>query len=233
MYAIERCMRLAIFVAGCVACGGGSILEPVNVVAPIPQGIAEVGELFVCPDLDLNDQLTTDGRRVTNFQPCYTVGPPPVTDRRDEIASTVVEQSRYREYDFERTLPLDAQAACSGVPLIEGERSPLVDRRSIDKVEPVHEGEQLVGVRVVFKPVRGLTAESLRRDIECQRARWESLGETTTWRPDDPTLLSGVHWTVLDREGHVELFVTAPTPEQATVALTRARNTHAEQTARR
>jgi hypothetical protein len=226
-------MRFAIFVAGCVACGGGGILEPVNVVAPVPQGIAEVGELFVCPDLDLNDQLTTGGRRVTNFQPCYTVGPPPATDRREQIVSSYEEQSRHREYEVDRTLALDEQAACSGVPLIEGERSPLVDRRSIDKVEPVQEDGQLVGVRVVFKPVRGLTAEALRRDIACQRARWESLGETATWRPDDPTLVSGVHWTVLDRAGHVELFVTAPTPEQASVALSRARNTHAEQTARR
>jgi hypothetical protein len=226
-------MRFAIFVAGCVACGGGSITEPVNVVAPIPEGIAEVGELFVCPDLDLNDQLTTGGLRVTNYQPCYTVGPPPVTDRREQVINSYEQQVEHRDYEFDRTLALDEHAACAGVPLIEGERAPLVDRRTIDKVEPVNEHGELVGVRVVFKPVRGLTAEALRRDIECQRARWESLGEASTWRPDDPTLLPDAHWTVFDRAGHVELIVTAPTPDQASVALMRARNTHAEQAASR
>lgn len=226
-------MRFAIFVAGCVACGGGSVLEPVNIVAPIPEGIAEVGELFVCPDLDLNDQLTSGDRRVTNFQPCYTVGPPPATERREQIVASYEEQSRHRDYADGRTLSLDEHAACAGVPLIEGERAPLVDRRSIDKVEPLEESGRLMGVRVVFEPARGLTAESLRRDIECQRARWESLGESSTWRPDDPTLVSGAEWTVLDRAGHVELLVVASTPEQAAVALRRARNTHAEQTARR
>lgn len=226
-------MRLAIFVAGCVACGGGSMLEPVNVVAPIPEGVVEIGDVFVCPDTVLNDQLTTGGRRVTTWQPCYDLGEPPARIRRDRVIATYEEQRQGREYDFARTLPLDEQAACAGVPLRERDRSPFWNRQAIDKVEPVSEDGELVGVRVVFERRPGLTAESMRRHIECQRARWQSLGEASTWHPDDPTLVEDAHASVLERDGHVEVIVTTPSPEHAELALARARDQRPERAASR
>jgi len=39
-------------------------------------------------------------------------------------------------------------------------------------VIPHREAGQLRGVRIVFNPIGGMTADWLRRDIECQRARW-------------------------------------------------------------
>ncbi len=225
-------MRFALLVTGCVACGGGGITEPVNVVAPIPEGAVEVGEVLVCGDPVLNDQLTTGGQRVTTWQPCFDVGDEAAVDQRQQVIASYDRQLENRENEVDRALPLDTLAACAGVPLAEQGHSPFAHRASIDRVEPVHENGELVGVRVVFQPVRGLTADWLRRDIACQQARWDALGNVATWRPDDPTLVEGATTTVLDRAGHVEVIITVPSPEQAHVALVRARESRAQQAAR-
>ena len=90
-------MRCAILVAGCVACGGGGITEPVNVVGPIPEGAVEVGEVLVCGDPVLNDQLTTGGQRVTTWQPCFDVGDEAAVDQRQQVIASYDRQLENRE----------------------------------------------------------------------------------------------------------------------------------------
>ena len=97
---------------------------------------------------------------------------------------------------------------------------------------------QLVGVRVVFREGQDLDASAMQREIDCHRSRWNSIGNTANWFPNDPTLVEGADVNVVERAGRVEVVVTAPTPDVAETALMRAQGRvneqqRAEQTARR
>jgi len=192
---------------------------------------APVPERFDCGDPDLNDQLTTGGLRVTTWQPCF--------DQSDETAERHREAAMH-EHDLARkdraaaSRLADAERlSCEGVPARELARSPFSHAKSIDRVEPMYDGTQLAGVRIIFKPVRGLNAAWLQRDIACQRARWAVFGKDPTWLPGDPSLVDGVAVDVFDRDGHVEVTVTTKQPDQAAVALARARGELGKDTAKR
>ena len=116
-----------------------------------------------------------------------------------------------------------ATAACENVAPEDRERSPFAQGRQISQVVPIHgAGGEPEGVRVVFKPGRGLTAGEMRDHIACQRARWQAVEQDPRLAPHDPTLVDGAHVTVSDRDGHVEVTVRTDTPEQAELAAARA-----------
>jgi len=77
--------------------------------------------------------------------------------------------------------------------------------------------------------VPGVTAHWVRRDIDCQRARWALHGKPSDVA--DPTLVPGAQIQVVDRHGHVEVLVQTDTIDAGELALARARGQHAEQTA--
>ena len=192
---------------------------------------APVPERFDCGDPNLNDQLTSGGLRVTTWQPCFDLSDE-AAERHREVA---MHERKLAQKDREAAARLaeTERTACEGVPSRELGHSAFAHGKSIDHVEPMYEGSQLAGVRIVFKPVRGLTAAWVRGDIDCQRARWAVSGKDPTWMPSDPSLVDGVSIEVSDREGHVEVVVTTARPEQAAIALARARGELGNNTAKR
>ncbi|HEU4734018.1 MAG TPA: hypothetical protein VFT22_39270, partial [Kofleriaceae bacterium] len=122
-------------------------------------------------------------------------------------------------------------AACRGLSPRELEHSPFAHRKEIAAVIPHRVTGTLRGVRVVWKPVPGLTAPWMRQAIACHRARFERLGEPTVYMPDDPTLVAHADVTVEQRGDHLEVLIETPDDTAGRVALERARDLVRPQTA--
>jgi hypothetical protein len=123
-------------------------------------------------------------------------------------------------------------AACAGVPADRRGVSPFARREQIEQVVPITDEGQLIGARTVFRKGIGITADGMRKQIACEKARYSAAGPIAD-KPADPTLVEGAKVEVLDRGGRVEVSVTTPTPDQAQVVLARANGEKLTQTARR
>ena len=176
---------------------------------------------YSCGDTVLNDQLTTGGNRVTTWTPCFDLAEENAVEHRE------VAQRERKLADRDRataTALVRAEvAACGGIPAAEREHSVFAHRTAISRVIPHRESGLIRGVWIEFKRVPGLTADWIRRDISCQRARWAELGPRPTLAsPDDPTLVPGASVQVFDRGDHVDVLVTTQTSADAQLAVARA-----------
>jgi hypothetical protein len=170
---------------------------------------------YACGDTVLADQTTSGGERLDLAMPCFDV-----TDE------TAIHQ---RVGADPAPLPHDGQLAanlaetelhsCHGIPEHEREHSPFAHRRSIAEVAPRRDG-----VAITFKPVAGLTAAWLERDIQCHQARFTALGQPAGYLPDDPTLVIGAHVTVTEIDHRLVVVVETPDADAAQLALQRARD---------
>jgi hypothetical protein len=219
---------------GLVACGGAPISDPTDVVT-IADRASLSDQQSDCGDPVLQDQVTTGGQRVATWQPCFDASDERAAEERIVIRTDLATGGDDSVAAPNERLAEVERVACIGVPVKERQHSPFSHRRSIDKVEPMRENGQLVGVRVVFKPVRGLTADWMRRDIDCHRARLAAAdGDLVVMgMDDDPTLLEQADIQVEERNGRVEVRITTLTPDQAEIALARARGEHGMQRADR
>ena len=215
-------MHLRVVLIAAFACGGEQV-EVTTVASNSGRGTTEAA----CGDPVLADQVTSGGQRVITWQPCF--------DAADESAIAETEERVEVEGVAPRTALAQAAlpAACDAVPLRERTHSPLAHKRAIDRIEPIYDEGQLAGVRVVFKRVRGLNAEWVRRGIACQRARWAVVANEPGFSPSDPTLVEGADANVIERDGRVEVIITAETPDRADIVLARARGELSLRNARR
>jgi hypothetical protein len=91
--------------------------------------------------------------------------------------------------------------ACAGIADDDRDISPFEQRDDIASIEPVTEQRWAgvgrmqravtAGVRVMFQPVPGLTAEKLQRQVECHLARAAVLGHDLPEMPDCPLVPKG------------------------------------------
>ncbi len=176
---------------------------------------------FSCGDPVLNDQLTTGGTKVTTWQPCFDVAEERAMDLR--YAAEHERQAARQHRRAAAALVRGELAACRGIPERERDHSVFAHRSAIADVIPHREAGQVLGVWIVFKPVVGFTADWLRRDIACQRARWAVLGSPSNMAAADPTLVPGSTAQVFDRKNHLEVLVTTDSTDAGEMALARAR----------
>jgi hypothetical protein len=186
---------------------------------------------YNCGDTALTNELTSGGERLVQSVPCW------------DVAEETAEHQRYLALREERrarterriaaSLVENELAACRGLSERELEHSPFAHRKEIAAVIAHRETGTLRGVRVVFKPVPGLTAAWMRQAIACHRARFERLGEPAGYLPDDPTLVAHATATVDDREGHLVVLIEADDSTAAQVAFDRAHDLLRPQTANR
>jgi hypothetical protein len=179
----------------------------------------------------MSDQLTSGGERLVPVVPCW--------DPAEEIAERHRVAAR-REVQLARderraaTKLVEAEiAACRGISPEEVEHSPFAHKKAIADVVPHSEGGVIRGVRIVWKPVLGLSAAWMRQAIACHRARFERLGEPATYLSDDPTLVPGVTATVTDHGGRLEVLIESRDDVSAHVALARAKDLVSPRTAGR
>jgi hypothetical protein len=177
---------------------------------------------YNCGDTVLADQTTVGGERLELATPCF-----------DATEETAVHEHWAAEHERNEA-KRDRQAAanlvetelhsCQGIPERERQHSPFAHKSSIASVEAYREGGKLRGVRISFKPVRGLTAEWLERDIQCQQARYATLGQPADYLPRDPTLVPNAHVGVSDVDHHIEVLVIAPDGDSGQLAFQRAQD---------
>ena len=168
-----------------------------------------------------NDQLTSGGERlVPQVIPCWD--PAEEIAERHRVAAARERQRARAERRVAADLVETELAACRGISPDEVEHSPFAHKKAIAEVIPHREAGVVRGVRIVFKPVLGLTANWMQRAIACHRARFERLGEAPTYLSDDPTLVRGATTTVTDHNGRLEVLVVTRDDVAAAVALDRA-----------
>lgn len=174
---------------------------------------------YNCGDTVLMDQIETGGRKLTLWQPCFDAAEESMMHHR-YLASREREAARADRAGAHQLLQAEV-AACESIPPREREHSVFAHRDEISEIVPHYEGAQLHGVWVIFKPVPGMTADWVRRDIACQQARWALQGRSPDFAPNDPTLVPDAQVQVADRAGHVEVLVTTPVTSDAEIALAR------------
>jgi len=188
----------------------------------VPDSARASGRGYQCGDTVMSDQATSGGERLVQATPCW--------DTDEELAAhhqylaTREQRAARKERRVAAGLVEAELAACKGLPAQELEHSPFAHRREIAEVIPHRDAGVLRGVRVVFKPVPGLTATWMRQAVACHRARFERLGEPATYLPDDPTLVARAVTTVELRAGHIEVVVDVADDVLAAVALDRAQD---------
>jgi hypothetical protein len=205
--------------------------------ARLPDTAKTGADRYNCGDRALSDQATSGGERLLPTVPCWDVAEENAEHQRFLAAR---EQEIARTERRTATGMVEAEiAACRGMSERELEHSPFAHRKEIAAVIPQgpqgphRETGALRGVRIVFKPVPGLTAAWMRQAIACHRTRFERLGEPTTYLPEDPTLVAGSNATVDVRNGHLEVVVEAADAGSARIALERAQNLFRPRTAGR
>ena len=180
------------------------------------------GADYQCGDRDMSDQLTSGGERLLPTVPCWD----PVEENAERRrAAADREDRRAREERHAATSLVEAElAACRGISPDEIEHSPFAHHKAIAEVIPHTSGGKMRGVRIVFRPVVGLTPAWMEKAIACHRARFARLGEPATDLADDPTLVPGATTTVATRAGHVEVLIETTNDAAGQVALGRAQD---------
>jgi hypothetical protein len=104
--------------------------------------------------------------------------------------------------------------------------SPFHHVDDIAHVEPMDEigltGWKLVGARVIFHALPGLTVEWLQRIVDCHLARVAVLGETAAPR-DCPLSVAGIRAQVRTIEGGFAVEIRAVDTPAAALVLSRSR----------
>jgi hypothetical protein len=177
---------------------------------------------YSCGDTVMSDQLTSGGQRIVDSVPCWDI-----SEERVEHARYLAEREQ-RRADAERraaTRLVEVEdTACRGMSPRELEHSPFAHRKEIAAVIPHRDAGKLRGVRILWKPVPGLTSAWMRQSIACHRARFERLGEPAIYFPEDPTLVAGAIVTVEQHAGHLEVVIETGDDLAGQVALDRAQD---------
>lgn len=175
---------------------------------------------YNCGDTVLMDQIQSGGRPLTQWTPCFDAAEESMMHHQF-LAAREREAARADRAGAQQLLKAEI-SACEGISPEEREHSVFAHRDAISEIVPHYEGAQLHGVWVIFKPVPGMTADWVRQDIACHRARWALQGEPADLTPNDPTLVPNAQVQVADRAGHVEVLISTPVTSDAEIALARA-----------
>lgn len=197
----------------------------------VPDSALVSGSGYQCGDVVMSDQSTSGGERLVQSTPCW--------DTNEELAShnKALAEREERAARKERRAAVSMaeaeDAACRGLSASDLEHSPFAHKRAIAEVIPHADGGRVHGVRVIFKPVPGLSAAWMRQAIACHRARFDRLGQPAAYMPDDPTLVATAKTEVVMNRGHIEVVVEVRDEVQAAVSKERAEDLVRERTASR
>jgi hypothetical protein len=164
---------------------------------------AAAGDL-ACGDRVLSDQSTSGGAPITYVVPCWSHA-----DERD-VHLRQAERLRRDARAHRRVAAalIEAErAACAPIPPAERDHTPSWHREDVIAVEPVREDGPVMGARIVFRKVVGLSEGWLRDAYACQQARAAVEGYDPTLASYCPGMLEGVAIDVAERaDGFVVTF---------------------------
>lgn len=152
---------------------------------------------------------------------CWSDAGNPTASHRDEADRRHQEAERHRAAS--RALR-DAEAtACADTAPADREWSPFEHADEILEIEPLRDGSRLVGATALFRPVPGLTPETLSRVASCHAARNAVLGHARPEMARCPLAVPGVRTRAIATPRGVALEIRADDPAAADEILARAR----------
>lgn len=166
------------------------------------------------------DQSTSGGERVSTWVPCWSVERDAAIDHKAKAAE--LRRQAAKDRAVARNLVEVEREFCRGLPADELTHTPFYHREDIAVVQPYREGGTLMGARIRFKPVEGLTDDWMRQAIQCHRARAATLGHDPKYMDYDPTLVGDLDVAVTESRGTVEVLVRSRDDVNAAVVLSRA-----------
>jgi hypothetical protein len=121
-----------------------------------------------------------------------------------------------------QTLQRAEEQSCGGVARADRDISPFAHTEDIESVEILDSPSAPKGAKIVFRPVRGLTAEVLNRQVQCHLARNTSLGFHVEEMAYCPLAVKGVKATVENQAGNVAVVLESNDPASAAELVKRA-----------
>lgn len=167
----------------------------------------------------VNDATSTGGEPLV--RPRWTWSLAPTLQSRGEADRLRKQAAEHRR--MAGTLAGAEQRACQGLHPDDIDHGPFFHRRDIAQVVPIEQKGAIVGARIEFRPVPDLTADWMRRTVECTRTRLETLGFPADYMADSPLAVPGAMATVQQHGDQVVVIVTGRDTRAATEVARRAR----------
>ena len=156
---------------------------------------------------------SSGGEEMRVMRPCWTHETNPTALHLREADINRREADKHRG---EAAALLGAEKrSCAGLGAAEIDHSPFYHREDIVRVEPLLEGRQIRGARVLFRAVPGLSARWLERASRCHLARAAVMGYSDTFMPYCPLALREVEVAIEDTDEGLWIVVRSSRPASA------------------
>lgn len=178
---------------------------------------AERGEEVQC--VDTGGPLNSGGESMPVMRPCWT--------KAEENAAHLRAVQRQRKAAAEHRewaqLLREAEAeACEPLSQSERDTSPFMRSADILSVEEYREDGNLMGARVAFRKVPGLSPDWLRSSIRCHQARAAKIGYDENFMPHCPLVLERVGTSVSENDDQIVVTLRSTDPVVASQVYGRA-----------
>jgi len=174
-----------------------------------------------CADRAIAEQSTSGGVPISLVTPCWTST---ASDRESHLhrAADLRRDARAHRSTAAKLIAAE-RAACDRLPVAERDHSPSWHRDDIIGVETVYAGHHVVGARLVFRKVEGLSVDWLRAAYACHHAQAAAAGYDPTYMPYCPAGLPDVAIDVVERsDGYVVTFRSSVRDDTGPAILGRA-----------
>ncbi len=182
------------------------------------------GEM-TCIDRPLAGVPSSGGERVPVARPCWTreMDPANIAHKREAKRH----RNEARAHRAKARMLIEAEKRdCWGLGEDETSHSPFWHREDIASVTPIKRGKTIVGVKTVFKKVRGLSLQWMTRAVKCHKSRAAAAGYKMAYMTYCPLMLPDTKATVAESPAGLVVTITSPRSEMAAAALGRARHGH-------
>lgn len=174
---------------------------------------------YVCGDVVLADQAHSGTERIVSA-PCWT-------NEKNVVERHLLEAERLRadaraHRARARELRDVEEASCATMPADERTHTPFAHREDIAAVAAELDGDRVVGARIRFHRVEGLTAAWLGTALACHRARAAVLGFDPDYMAYDPSVLANAVTEVIDEPAGVTVVIRAADDATALAVYGRA-----------
>ena len=159
--------------------------------------------------VDVGGPLESGGERMKVMKPCWTSAEQNASYLR---AAEAHKSAAADHREWAKQLVEVERVSCGELGEIERSTSPFVRGPDILSVEPYTEGQQILGARVTFRMVKGLTKQWFLKSMRCHRARAATLGFARDFMPYCPLALEHTATSVVEDAGTLVVTLRAESP---------------------
>lgn len=185
-----------------------------------PEGPTTNGEPVQCIDHPLAGVPHSGTESLEVMKPCWTSVTNPTAHHLEKAKYHREVAANHRR--AAKTLLSNEAEACGGLGADEISHSPFFHTEDILAVEEYRDGGELMGVRVRFRKVPGLTTSWMRRALHCHQTRAAVMGYSTTFQSYCPASVYGAAVSVADEGGDVLVSIRGENEDIGAVVHGRA-----------